>query len=315
MHIEFTPASLVKRLRAGEVLLADGAMGTQLMARGMTAGRCPEAYNLDEPAMIEAIAAAYRDAGADILQTNTFGGNPLRLARHALDGRTEEVNAAAVAVARRAAEGRAYVAASIGPTGRILKPYGDTDPADVAAAYQRQLRAVAAAGGVDLVLVETMTDLAEAVAVVRAARDAMPDVPVAATLTFEATKRGFRTIMGTTVSQAVQELTAAGAAITGANCGNGIETMVRVAAEFRACTGGLLLIQANAGLPEIRDGRPVWPETPEFYAEKAAGLLELGVNIIGGCCGTTPAHIAALRRLLGGRAHHSGTENTEQITD
>lgn len=298
MNVEKRPSRLMDRIRAGEVLLADGAMGTQLMARGLAGGQCPESVNLDRPEVLAEIAAAYRDAGADILETNSFGGNPLRLARHALDGRTEAVNAAAVEVARRAADGRAYIAASIGPTGRILQPYGDTDPAEVAAAFRRQLRAVAAAGGVDLVIVETMTDLAEAVAAVRAAKEALPGVPVAATLTFEATKRGFRTIMGTAVSQAVRELTGAGAEITGSNCGSGIETMVRVAAEFRQCTSGPLLIQANAGLPEILDGKPVWPESPEFFAEKAAGLLELGVNIVGGCCGTTPAHIAALRRLL-----------------
>jgi 5-methyltetrahydrofolate--homocysteine methyltransferase len=303
---------LLERLFAGEVLLADGAMGTQLMARGLAGGQCPESFNLDRPEVLAEIAAAYRDAGADILQANTFGGNPMRLARHALDGRTEAVNAAAVEVVRGAAAGRAYAAASIGPTGRILKPYGDTEPAEVAAAFQRQLRAIAAAGGVDLVMVETMTDLAEAVAAVRAAREALPGVPVAATLTFEATKRGFRTIMGTTVSQAVRELTAVGADITGSNCGSGIETMVRVAAEFRQCTNGPLLIQANAGLPEIVDGKPAWPESPEFFADKAAGLLELGVNIVGGCCGTTPAHIAALRSLIDGRIHHRDTENTKQ---
>jgi 5-methyltetrahydrofolate--homocysteine methyltransferase len=134
---------------------------------------------------------------------------------------------------------------------------------------------------------------------------------VAATLTFEATKRGFRTIMGTAVSQAVRELTGAGADITGSNCGSGIETMVRVAAEFRQCTNGPLLIQANAGLPEMRGTTPVWPETPEFFAEKAAGLLELGVNIIGGCCGTTPAHIAALRRLLD-ESHRKGAKAAKQ---
>ncbi len=298
MNVENKLSSLMDRIRAGEVLLADGAMGTQLMARGLAGGQCPESVNLDRPEILAEISAAYRDAGADILQANTFGGNPLRLARHALDGRTEAVNAAAVEVVRRAAGGRVYVAVSIGPTGRILKPYGDTEPAEVAAAFQRQLRAVAAAGGVDLVIVETMTDLEEAKAAVRAAREALPGVPVAATLTFEATKRGFRTIMGTAVSQAVRELTGAGADITGSNCGNGIETMVRVAAEFRQCTNGPLLIQANAGLPEIVDGAPVWPESPEFFAEKAAGLLELGVNIVGGCCGTTPEHIAALRRLI-----------------
>lgn len=288
---------ILERVGRGEVLLADGAMGTQLMARGLKSGECPEALNLDRPDVVASVSADYAAAGADIVLTNTFGGSPLKLALYGLEGQTEAINAAAVAAARRGAGAGVYVAASCGPTGRMLQPYGDTPPAAVAAAFARQLAALAAAG-VDLIVVETMTDLAEAVLAVAAARAAAPGVPVAATMTFDVTPNGFFTIMGVDIPRAVRELAAAGAHILGSNCGVGIEPMVAVAAELRRATDRPLLVQANAGLPQMRVGAPVWPETPDVYAGRAAALPALGVGIIGGCCGTTPAHITALRRML-----------------
>jgi len=293
-------ASLLDRLRSGEILVGDGAWGTMLMARGLRPGQAPEVFNLTQPAVLEEIARLYLDAGADIITSNTFGGSPVRLRQSGLDGDTEAVNRAAVDAVRRAVGDRACVSASVGPSGHVLKPYGDADPADIAEGFERQIRALAGAG-IDLICIETMTDLAEAVLAVRASRAAAPQVPVMATMTFEPTRRGFFTVMGNSVQQAAAGLFDAGADIVGSNCGNGIQIMVEIAREFRARTPGLLAIQSNAGLPEHRAGEIVYPDTPGFMAEQAAVLVELGVAIIGGCCGTTPAHIQAIRRVVDAR--------------
>jgi 5-methyltetrahydrofolate--homocysteine methyltransferase len=285
------------RLAAGDVLVGDGAWGTMLMAHGVRPGEAPESLNLTQAGVIEEIASLYVEAGADLITTNTFGGSPARLRQFGLDGQTEAVNRAAVEAVRRAAKGRAYTSASVGPSGHLMKPYGEADPADIGAGYERQIRALAEAGA-DLLCIETMTDLAEAVVAVRAAKSVAPDLPVIATMTFETTRRGFFTVMGVSVEQAVRGLSEAGADILGSNCGNGSVTMVAIAREFRALTGLPIAIQPNAGLPEPLDGSLVYPETPEFMAEQARGLLAAGVAIIGGCCGTTPAHVRALRGIV-----------------
>ncbi len=287
---------LLQRIKDGEVLVGDGAMGTMLLQRGLTTGDCPEIWNLTRPEVLEEIARLYHHAGADIVQTNTFGGSPLKLAQYDLDDKTEEINAAAVRAARKAVGDTAFVSASCGPCGRILKPYGDTEPEEIDRSFQRQIRAVVEAGA-DLVCIETMTDLNEATIAVRAAREIAPDIPIAATMTFDTTPDGFFTIMGVTVEQAAAGLAAAGADIVGSNCGNGIENMVRIAAEFKEHTSLPILIQSNAGLPRMEGNVIVYAETPEFMADKCRTLLDLGVNIIGGCCGTTPEHIAAIRKL------------------
>ncbi len=289
--------NLLDRLKAGDVIVGDGAWGTLLMARGLKPGEPPETVNLTRSEVLEEIARQYLDAGAEIVTTNTFGGSPARLRQYGLDGQTEAVNRAAVEAVRRAVGDRAYVSASVGPCGHLLKPYGDADPADIAAGFERQIRALGASG-VDLICIETMTDLTEAALAVRAARAAAPDVPVMATMTFDKTCRGFFTVMGVSIEQAVRGLTEAGADILGSNCGNGIEIMIDIARQFRACSDRPIAIQSNAGLPEQRGAALVYPEEPDFMAAKAATLLELGVSLIGGCCGTSPEHIRALRRVV-----------------
>jgi 5-methyltetrahydrofolate--homocysteine methyltransferase len=286
------------RLAAGDVLVGDGAWGTLLQAYGLRPGEPPESLNLTRPDVIEEVATLYLQAGADLITTNTFGGSPARLRQFGLDAQTELVNRAAVEAVRRAAGGRAYASASVGPSGHLLKPYGDADPVGLSAGFERQIRALAEAGA-DLLCIETMTDLAEAVLAVRAARTVAPDLPIMATMTFEATRRGFFTIMGASIEQAVRGLSDAGADILGSNCGNGSGTMLAIAREFRALTGLPIAIQPNAGLPESREGILVYPETPEFMAEQARELLAAGVAIIGGCCGTTPAHVRAWRAVVG----------------
>jgi len=290
--------SLLERLAAGEVLIGDGAWGTLLMTRGLKPGEAPEVINLSRPEVLEEIAWLYLEAGADLVTTNSFGGSPARLRRYGLDAQTEAINRAAVEAVRRVAGGRAYVSASVGPSGHLLKPYGDGDPAEIGAGFERQIRALAEAGA-DLVCIETMIDLAEAVLAVRAARAVAPALPVMATMTFERTRRGFFTVMGASIEQAARELGEAGADIVGSNCGNGSAVMVEIAREFRAHTGRPMAIQPNAGLPEPRGGETVYPETPEFMAEQAKALVRAGVAIVGGCCGTTPEHVRALRAAVG----------------
>ncbi len=286
-----------ERLTRGDVILGDGAWGTLLMERGLAAGEPPERFNLDKPGVIEEIASLYLEAGAEIITTNTFGGSPLKLESFALADRTEDINAMAVAAARRAVGDDAYISASMGPTGRLLRPFGDTDPARMSEAFERQAAALASAG-VDLFCVETMSDLDEAVLAVTAIRNVAPHVPIMATMTFEQTRRGFFTVMGVSIAGAARGLHAAGADIVGSNCGVGIGTMVEIAREFRRHTEVPIAIQANAGLPVSSHGVAVYPETPEDVVTSAPDLIAAGVQIIGGCCGTTPAHIRALRAFM-----------------
>jgi 5-methyltetrahydrofolate--homocysteine methyltransferase len=272
-------------------------MGTMLLARGLEPGQPPESVTLTRPVVLEEIAHLYLDAGADLLETNTFGGSALKLALHGLAHETETVNREAARAVRRAAGERAYVVASCGPSGRLLEPYGDVSPGAMYDSFRRQMEALSAAG-VDGVCVETMTDLAEARLAVRAAKDASAATPVLATMTFDATPRGYYTIMGVSVAAAAAGLAEAGADVIGSNCGNGIEHMIAIAREFRRHTTLPLLIQPNAGLPRIVGDATVYDETPAFMAHKARELLAIGVSVIGGCCGTTPAHIAALRAVV-----------------
>lgn len=288
---------LFNRIKRGEILVSDGAMGTMLLQMGLKAGMCPESINLDRPEILEEIARLYFEAGADIIQTNTFGASPLKLSQYSLEGKTEEINAKAVRAVRRVVSNKAYISASVGPCGRLLKPYGDANPEKVLEGFKRQIKALIAEG-VEMICVETMTDLVEATLAIKASKSVSPSTPVCATMTFGETPKGFFTIMGVNIEQAAKGLADAGANIIGSNCGNGIENMIKIACEFRKHTTLPLVIQSNAGLPDLKGGEPVYPESPQFMAEKGKELLECGINIIGGCCGTTPAHIVAIRKIV-----------------
>jgi len=288
---------LRERVATGESLCGDGAWGTELMSRGLRPGDCFEELGLTRPELLAEIADGYIEAGADLVTTNTFGGSPIALDRHGLADRTEEINRAAVAAVRDVARGRALVSASVGPTGAILAPVGDVDPAAVRAGFDRQVGALVAAGA-DVICIETMMDLVEARLAVEAARAADPSIPIIATMTFDSTPRGFFTTMGVSVEQACVGLIDAGADLIGANCGTGIDAMVELARELRAHTRAALVIQSNAGLPEQRGGELIYPESPELMAARVPDLLGLGVAVIGGCCGTGPAHIRAIRAAI-----------------
>jgi 5-methyltetrahydrofolate--homocysteine methyltransferase len=287
-------ATILERLARNETLLADGAMGTQLFARGLEAGACPELWNAENPEALADIARTYADAGANIILTNTFGGSSIRLGHYNLSDRTAELNSAAVKIARSSVTEDKFIAASIGPSGGMLEPLGDLSVDELRDSFTEQISAVIDAGA-DMIAVETMTDIAEATIAVKAARGLSSSIPISATMTFDKTANGFFTIMGVSVKQAAEELAKAGANIVGSNCGNGMELMIEIAQEFKTVTDLPLLIQANAGLPETEDGKLVYRETPTMMAEGTALLIESGVSIIGGCCGTTPAHIEAMR--------------------
>ena len=297
-------ASLRERLDSRRLLVADGAWGTRLQERGLEAGECPELWNVDRPRDVQAVAEEYLAAGSDLILTNTFGGSPLMLRRHGLAERTEELNAAGARLsleAVQAAGGRALVAASVGPTGELPAPLGTVGEEELEEGFRRQVRAVLEAG-VRIVCVETMIDLTEACCAVRGARRAARElglaVEVMATLTYGPTPSGYRTAMGVDIPQTVAGLTRAGADVLGSNCGNGIEQMLPIAAAFRALTALPLLVQANAGLPVLEGGRAVFRQGPEDMARHVPSLARAGASIIGGCCGTGPAHIAALRRAV-----------------
>jgi 5-methyltetrahydrofolate--homocysteine methyltransferase len=290
-------SEFLDRINAGEILVSDGAMGTMLIAQGLKVGDCPELINLERPELISEISRSYMEAGAQIVHTNTFGGSSLKLSSYNLDTRTEEINARAVELARSAVGDKAYVAGSCGPSGKILVPYGDTQPEAVYESFRRQIGAMIEAG-IDILTVETMVDVEEAKIAIKAARDSSKDIPIMATMTFDPTPDGFFTIMGVTIPQAASELFDAGASLVGSNCGNGSENMVKIADEFKKVSELPIIIQPNAGLPELKNGMPTYNEDPQFMADKARELINIGVSVIGGCCGTTPEHIRAIRKMV-----------------
>ena len=268
-----------------------------LLERGLEPGSCPEEVAVSRVELLEDIAREYCSAGADIVETCTFGASPLKLSQYDLDQHTEDINHSAVKAVKNVVGERAYVAGSVGPSGKILKPYGDTSEAPVYESYLRQVDTLAQAG-VDCIVVETMLDIHEAKLAVRAAKAVSPSPPVLATMTFEDLPRGFYTIMGVDIPAAVSGLMEEGADVVGSNCGNGVDKMVEIARAFREVTNHPLIIQSNAGLPETENGKVVYRESPEYMAERAEQMLEIGVSIIGGCCGTTPEHIKAFRALV-----------------
>jgi 5-methyltetrahydrofolate--homocysteine methyltransferase len=290
-------ADLRERLARGDVLVGDGAWGTLLMERGLPAGRPPEWFALERPEVLAEVARLYVEAGADLVTTDTFGGTSFRLALHGLEAERERVNRRAVEAVRRAVAGRALVSASVGPTGRLLEPFGDTTPRAVADAFAEQIASLAEAGA-DVLCVETMSDLTEAASAVRAAREVAPALPVMASMTFEPNPRGYFTVMGVSVERAVAGLEEAGADLVGANCGTGVDDMVEIARALTRVAGRPVFVQPNAGLPENRGAVVSYRETPEALASRVPELLDLGVRIVGGCCGTTPEHTRAIRRAV-----------------
>jgi 5-methyltetrahydrofolate--homocysteine methyltransferase len=275
------------------VLVLDGAMGTMLQERGLKAGACPEEMNLTAPEVVASVHREYADAGADIIVTNSFGGSRLKLAHYGLEDRVHEINARAVELARKAAGPDRFVAASIGPTGRFLRPVGDADFDEMVEAFGQQVRAFAEAGA-DLITLETFLDIAELRAAVIACRE-FSDLPVMALMTFE--DEG-RSVLGTSPEAAAVTLEALGVSVVGSNCGLGVEGIYQMLERMRSVCSLPLIAQPNAGLPQLVDGQTVFNASPEDMVVYHRQLLDIGVRVVGGCCGTTPAHIRAMRQAL-----------------
>lgn len=281
----------IEQLLAQRPIVTDGAWGTQLQQRGLEVGACPDAWNLQHPERVEAVARAYVDAGSQIILTNTFGANRFMLAKHQLADQVVPINRAGVEISRRAAAGRALVFASLGPSGVMLM-MGEVSEAELQAGFAEQAQAMAD-GGADGIVIETMSDVNEARLAVLAAKTT--GLPVVACMTFDSGKNRDRTMMGHTPEQAAEQLTAAGADVIGSNCGQGIQGFIPICQRLRAATDRPLWIKANAGLPEVVQGQVSYTQTPEQFVEFVPALLEAGASFLGGCCGTTPETIRALR--------------------
>jgi 5-methyltetrahydrofolate--homocysteine methyltransferase len=289
--------TIANQIKEGRIMVSDGAWGTFLHAKGLLPGECPEMWNLSRPDDVLAIAESYINAGADMIETNSFGGNSFKLSSYGLAERTKEINRAAAAISRRAAGNNRHVLGSIGPTGKMLI-MGDITQKELYDCFAEQAIALSE-GGADALVIETMSDIDEAVIAVKACRE-NTKTEVICTMTFEKTgDQAFHTMMGITPAHMVSSLTEAGAHIIGANCGNGIENMIGIVKEIRTIDTQIpVLIHANAGAPVYSEGKTVFPETPDQMAGYLDLLIAAGANIIGGCCGTTPDHIRKIAQFV-----------------
>jgi 5-methyltetrahydrofolate--homocysteine methyltransferase len=279
-------------------LLGDGAMGTMLQDLGNTEGGAPELWNVEHADIVEGVLNGYAAAGSRLLTTNTFGGTRARLQMHGLEDRVVELNQAAAELARRIADryDGVFVLGDIGPSGELMEPMGELTPEAAAEMFGEQIRGLVA-GGVDGILIETMSDLAEVEAAVTAARAEAPGLPVFATLSFDT---NLRTMMGVSPAMAVSSLTDMGVDVIGANCGRGLDEMRTIAAQLAEAGAGSarLMVQSNAGLPRLQGDTFVFDGTPEEMAIYAVEMRDLGFKVIGACCGSTPQHIAAMKAAL-----------------
>lgn len=289
---------VIQQLVARGPVVTDGAWGTELQARGLPVGEFPDAWNLSHPERVAEVARAYVTAGSNVILTNTFGANRIRLAENGLADRAAEINQRGVEISRAAAGSQVAVFASIGPSGKLLLS-GEVTADDLQAAFAEQACALAKTGA-DGLVIETMSDLEEAKLAVAAARTT--GLPVVACMVFDSGANKDRTMMGTTPEQVAEALTAAGADVIGANCGQGIAGFAAICQRLCAATARPIWIKANAGLPQLVNGRAVYSTTPEDFASHVPELIKSGAHFIGGCCGTNPDFIRAIHRLIHGEA-------------
>jgi 5-methyltetrahydrofolate--homocysteine methyltransferase len=291
---EVTMSRFSEILKSHLILIADGATGTQLQLAGLPGGIAPESWNLDNPTAIIALHKSYRDAGSDIVLTNTFGGSRIKLARNNLADKVIEINTAAAQLARTVMGEPGLVFGDIGPTGELLEPLGTLTYEQAVTAFAEQAGALAE-GGADAIIIETMSDLNEAKAAVEGAKKACT-LPVIVTMSFDT--RG-RTMMGVKPSAAINELWPLGLAAVGANCGRSLsETLTAIETMHQTDPKAVLMAKPNAGLPHMEGGEAVFEVTPEVMAEYALKFRDAGVKIFGGCCGSTPDHIRAAASIL-----------------
>jgi 5-methyltetrahydrofolate--homocysteine methyltransferase len=288
----------IERLNAGEILVADGATGSNLQKMGLKPGRPPEDLIIDSPDILLKLASSFVEAGSDILLTCTFGGTRMRMKDSKYQDRTPEVNIRAAEIARRAASARSdvLVAGSMGPVGALIKPYGPLEAEDVKATFAEQARALAE-GGVDLLLIETMFAFEETTAAFEGAR-AATDLPIVVSFSYD---RGTRSMMGVKPKDVIRKYSEMGAALVGANCGTTLENMEAVVKEYATTVPGFpLWVKPNAGVPhmDIETEQGVYDKTPNDMALYAQKYVELGAKVVGGCCGNTPEHVAAIVRAV-----------------
>ena len=276
------------------ILISDGAIGTMLQSKGLTDGGAPELWNVENPTAIEEVLEEYAAAGANLITTNTFGGTRGRLQMHGLEDRLFELNKAGAEIARKVADRHpgCFVMGDVGPSGELMEPMGTMTVDDAKELFADQIKALVA-GGVDAILIETMSDLQEVEAAVKAAKEVAPNLPIIVTFSFDT---NLRTMMGVKPAVAVTTLAAEGVRIIGANCGRGVDEMRVIAKELTEARpdGVFIITQSNAGLPKLVGGDFVYDGTPEEMAMYAQDMKELGVNVIGSCCGSSPAHTKAM---------------------
>jgi 5-methyltetrahydrofolate--homocysteine methyltransferase len=292
-----TKHTLLAWLDAGRIILGDGAMGTMLQQAGLTDGGAPELWNATYPERVKAVYQAYVDAGANMIETNTFGGTSARLKMHDLQERVVELNRAGAQLACAVAHSRGVlVAGSIGPSGELIEPVGPLTMAEAEAMFAEQTIGLVE-GGVDCLVIETMSHLNEVLAAINGVRQVAPEMLIVATMSFDT---NLHTMMGVSPREAVETLAAYGVKVIGANCGRGTDDMQMIAtqmAQYRP-EGVYLMVQSNAGMPKFANGEIYYDGTPEVMADYAVKMRALGINVIGACCGSSPAHIAAMRTAL-----------------
>ena len=297
-------AALLEKIKH-EVFLLDGAMGTQLIARGMEAGTCNDYLNIESPEIISDVHQAYIRAGSDAVITNTFGANRLTLARHGLADQCAEINQAGAQIARAATTKREFVFGDIGPSGDFLEPLGTLKAEDLKDAFARQAKALVA-GGVDALLIETMTALDEVTIAVEAAKSVSGDLPVLASMSFDRTGDSFKTMMGFGVADTAAKLVSVGADGIGFNCGTAsldeyVELAEDLVSAVRASSEEVIVFaEPNAGRPQLLDGEAVYNVSPDEFAAAVEKIYMAGASMIGGCCGTSPAHIEAVAKRIKG---------------
>jgi 5-methyltetrahydrofolate--homocysteine methyltransferase len=291
--------SLLKEIENGKILISDGGWGTYLHSLGLEVGACPEIWNITHRNEVLSIPKSYIEAGADIVLTNTFGAHPIRLKHYGLQDRAFELNEAGASISREAAGDNPFVLGSIGPSGAIIM-MGEVPEEKVYDGFRIQVEALSK-GGADAICIETMSEIAEACLAIRAAKE-FTDLEVVCTFTYQKTVHDYyRTMMGVSPAEMIAAVKEAGADIIGANCGIGFDQMVEIVKEIREADPSTpVLVQANAGIPIVKNNKTIFPETPEMMRPKIKELIKAGANIIGGCCGTTPEHIRVIVKEIRG---------------